>query len=89
MPQRCIPYWLALAAAVVGEFVADYITHKPPSAPLAGVRLARTPMLFDNTKAQRELDLTFRPLKESLADAICWYDQSGLLQRQPMKLVQA
>lgn len=82
MPKRRVPYWLALAVSAVQEWVADTITHQPPQAPLTGVRLARSPMRFSNTRAKAELGLTFRPLRETLADAIADYQQRGLLQRQ-------
>lgn len=55
MPQTRIPYWLALAFAGVAEFVADRVTHRYPTAPVSGVRLARTPSVFDSSKAAREL----------------------------------
>ncbi|MEM7770529.1 MAG: NAD-dependent epimerase/dehydratase family protein [Cyanobacteria bacterium P01_A01_bin.37] len=79
MPTRQIPYWLALTVSTIQEFIADTITKKPPQAPLTGVKLARSPMVFSNTKAQTELGLTFRPLRESLIDAITDYQQRGLL----------
>jgi len=79
MPTRQIPYWLAFTVSTIQEFIADTITKKPPQAPLTGVKLARSPMMFNNTKAQTELGLTFRPLKESLMDAIADYQQRGLI----------
>ncbi len=81
MPKRRVPYWLALAVSAVQELIADTITHQPPQAPLTGVRLARSPMRFTNTRAKRELGLNFRPLQESLVDAIADYRQRELLQR--------
>lgn len=83
MPQTHIPYWVALTVSMIQEFIADYITHQPPAASLTGVRLAYTPLLFDNTKAQQELELNCRSLEESLGDAIAWYQQQNLLKRQP------
>ena len=85
MPKRRIPYWFALTVSIVQEFIADRLTHQPPAASLTGVRLARTPLLFDNTKAKQELGLNCRSLQESLLDAIEWYQQQNLLQRQPIK----
>ena len=79
MPKRQVPYWLAYSVSFVQECLADYVTKKAPSAPLTGVKLARSPMLFDNTKAKTELDLTLRPLEDSLKDAIADYQQRGLL----------
>ncbi len=87
MPQRRIPYWFALTVSAVQEFIADYLTHQPPAASLTGVRLAHTPLLFDNTKAKQELGLNYHSLEESLLDAIAWYQQQNLLKRQPIKSV--
>ena len=79
MPKRRVPYWLALAYSAAEEFVADRITGKPPRAPLTGVRLARQTMHFDNSRALSELGLKPRPLRHSLADAIAWFENQGLL----------
>lgn len=81
MPKRQVPYWLAYSVSFIQEFLADYVTKKAPSAPLTGVKLARSPMIFDNTKAKTQLGLTLRPLEESLKDAIADYQQRGLLTR--------
>ncbi|MEO0406379.1 MAG: NAD-dependent epimerase/dehydratase family protein, partial [Cyanobacteria bacterium P01_A01_bin.135] len=81
MPKRQIPYWLAYSVSALQEAVADYITKSPPSAPLTGVKLARSPMTFDNSKAQQQLGLSFRPLEASLKDAVADYRQRGLLTR--------
>lgn len=78
MPKRRVPYGLALAAALVSEGISTF-TRRPPIAPLAGVRLAASPMIFDNTKAVAELGLAPRPLRETLADTVAWFDKSGLL----------
>ncbi len=85
MPRRRVPYWLAFTASAVQEWRADHLTHRPPTAPLTGVRLARTPLILDNARARTELGLEFRPLRESLADAIRWFQEQGLLLRRPKK----
>ena len=76
MPQRRVPYPVALAAAYVGEGLAR-LTGKPPMAPLTGVRLARTSLAFDCSKARSELDWRPRPLNETLADTLAWLESSG------------
>jgi dihydroflavonol-4-reductase len=78
MPRRAVPYWLAWVAAVAGEALAA-VTKRPPIAPLTGVRLARTPMRFDSSKALRELGMPHTPLETSLRDAIAWFGERGLL----------
>jgi dihydroflavonol-4-reductase len=84
MPRLKVPYGLALAAAVVGEGMAR-LTGRPPVAPLTGVRLARTPMLFDSSRAVRVLGLPQTPLERSLADAVGWFKEQRLLRRNPLK----
>jgi dihydroflavonol-4-reductase len=80
MPRRRIPYPIALAFAVASETLA-HLTKRPPVAPLAGMRLAHTPMVFKSTKAVTILGMPQTPLKRSLADAIAWFHDQGLLPR--------
>ncbi|MBI2255659.1 MAG: NAD-dependent epimerase/dehydratase family protein [Proteobacteria bacterium] len=82
MPKRKVPYWLAYVSALVSEGAAN-ITKKPPMAPLTGVRLARSSMAFDCSKAQRELHWQCRPLIQSLRDTVLDLQRRGLLRRQP------
>lgn len=82
MPKRRIPFWVALAAGTVSEFVADYITHRQPRAPLTGVRLARYPMYFDSDKAIKELGLPQNSIYQALSDEIEWLLEQGLIERR-------
>lgn len=83
MTRRRIPYWLAHVAGQVGEFLADHVTHRAPTAPLTGVRLARSGALFDGRRAREELGVAFRPLADTLNAAIMDFRGRGLLRRQP------
>jgi dihydroflavonol-4-reductase len=87
MPRTRIPYALALASAVVSEGIAA-VTKKPPIAPLTGVRLARTSMAFDCSKARNELGWSCRTLEQSLRDAIDWMSGRGVL-RRPVRVAVA
>jgi dihydroflavonol-4-reductase len=80
MPRTRIPYALALASALVSEGISN-VTKKPPVAPLTGVRLARTSMAFDCSKARTDLGWSCRTLEQSLRDAIRWMSGKGLLRR--------
>lgn len=80
MPRTRIPYALALVSAWVSEGLSA-LTKKPPVAPLTGVRLARTSMAFDCSKARSELGWQCRPLEASLIDAMRWMSGQGLLRR--------
>lgn len=76
MPKVKIPYALALITARVGSLFSRF-TGKEPVASLEGVRLARTPMLFDSSKALSNLGLPQRPVKEALLAAAQWLIQEG------------
>lgn len=82
MPRVRVPYGAALVFAAVSEFLADHVTHRPPQAPIAGVRLMRRSMAFDSSKAQTELGMPQTPLPVSLADAIEWFKEQGYLERE-------
>lgn len=75
-PKWQIPYSVALCAAYANEALS-LITHQPPKAPLAGVRMAKYKMFFSPAKAIRELGLPQTPPKQALADATEWFRQNG------------
>lgn len=81
MPRRRVPYGAAVAVAIVDEALAR-VTGRPPVAPLAGVRLARTPVGFDCSKAMAALGMPSRPLRSSLVDAILDFASRGLLRQR-------
>jgi len=86
MPRMRMPYGPALGFAMVAEFLADHITHRSPVAPLAGVRLARAPMVFDSTKAHDELGMPETNLRRALIDSVTWLQSRGLVRRRLPKL---
>lgn len=79
MPRWRIPYRAALLAGAVGELVADHVTGRPPSATVAGVRLARARARFDPEASRRRLGLSVRPLRETLTETIGWFRDEGLV----------
>lgn len=81
MPKLRIPHWLALMVGVCSELAADYVTHKPPKAPLTGVRLAGRSMFFESDKAVHELGFKQSPLRQALADQIEWLVKEGYVTR--------
>jgi dihydroflavonol-4-reductase len=78
-PRWRVPYAVALVAAVVSEFVADVWTHQMPAAVLTGVLLTQRRMHFDASASLSELGLVPRPVDESLADAVSWFREMGLV----------
>jgi dihydroflavonol-4-reductase len=76
-PRFRIPYGVAYLSACASELVARTITHKPPFATLAGVKLSRKRMFFDASKAVRELGLPQTPVIEAVRKAVQWFQQHG------------
>jgi dihydroflavonol-4-reductase len=79
-PRIRIPYGFAYLSACVSELVARTITHKPPFATLAGVKLSRKRMFFDSSKAVQELGLPQTPAIEALSKAVQWFRAHGYAQ---------
>jgi nucleoside-diphosphate-sugar epimerase len=80
-PTRRIPIWLLFAIATGYEAYAR-VTGKPILISLASVRLLaretdRSHM--NHAKSKRDLDISFRPFDETLADEIAWYRAHGYL----------
>jgi dihydroflavonol-4-reductase len=89
MPRWKLPHGMVLAISHVCEFIADHFSHRAPLAPLDGVRLAREPMVFHATKARDALGMPETNLRRTLADAICWMHERGLVHRPMPKLATA
>lgn len=65
-----VPGRLAEITAAVLEFVADHVTHKPPSATTEAVRIALRAKALSIEKAQRELGYAPRPIEPALRETI-------------------
>ncbi len=72
VPRTKVPWAVAYGVACVSTGIA-WVTNRPPTVPLEGVRMARKRMFFDASKAVRELGLPQRPVEEALAKAIRWF----------------
>ncbi|MDR3637771.1 MAG: NAD-dependent epimerase/dehydratase family protein [Isosphaeraceae bacterium] len=79
VPKWRVPFPLGLAIAYLSEFWADHVSGRPPKATVTGVRLTRRTMHFDPSRSLAALDLSPRPVRESLADAVAWLQAAGQL----------
>jgi dihydroflavonol-4-reductase len=77
-PRFEVPYWLAFAAAVGGEFAAR-LGGPAPMATRDSVRMARKKMYFTSAKAERALGYRPRPAAAAIADAVAWFKNNGYL----------
>jgi dihydroflavonol-4-reductase len=75
-PKLRVPYAVALSAAYANELLS-FFSHKPPKAPLAGVRMAKSKMFFNPHKAVEKLGLPQTSPRQALADAVQWFQEQG------------
>src|SRR5205823_5677083 len=61
-PRVKLPLAVAYIAGAVSELVEGRLAKRAPTVPLEGVRMARIPMYFDASRAQRELGLPQTPI---------------------------
>ena len=79
-PRARIPYAVAYLAGMAGTAWA-HVTGREPQVSLDGVRMAGRPMLYDSTKAVRELGLPQTPLREAAQQAVRWFRDHGYVDR--------
>lgn len=72
--------------AVASEGLA-WITGRAPFATRDSLRMARSFMFFDDTKARIALGYTSRPYEQGIADAIAWFRSAGMLPARRAALV--
>ena len=68
--QMPVPGRIAEAAATVLEYIADHITHRPPTGTGEGVRIALRATALSSEKSKRELGYAPRPIEPALRDTI-------------------
>lgn len=73
-PKTTVPLWLPLGVAWVEERVLAPLGYQP-TVPLDGVRMSAQAMLYDASKAVRELGLPQSPIPHAIADAVGWFQE--------------
>ena len=77
-PRFEVPAWVAQASAKVGYWVSARITGRVPTAPPDLVRTAVSGnLLFDGTKAQRELGVEYTPVRTAIEEAVAFVRASS------------
>ncbi|MFA5073649.1 MAG: hopanoid-associated sugar epimerase [Nitrospirota bacterium] len=79
-PRIRFPYIPVLVAAYVDEAWAHWATHKQPTIPLTGVKMAKKYMYFNSAKAVRELGMPQTPVEYALEKALYWFVENGYVQ---------
>ena len=75
-PKRTLPIWLPLTFAWIEEYML-FPLGKKPKIPLDGVKMSKKPMYYDSSKAINEFNISYKPIRDSLRDAIDWFVNNG------------
>ncbi len=76
-PRLRLPHFVASIAGTLDTFVEGALLRREPRIPMAGVRMARTRMWVDPSKAVRDLGLPQRPIDAALTSAVDWFVKNG------------
>ncbi len=72
-PRFKLPRTPLIPIAALNETIARF-TGREPFLNRESLRLAATPMFFDDAKARRELGYSSRPCEETFTDAVRWFE---------------
>lgn len=78
-PRFKMPYGVAYLAGAASTFWADHVSGRAPGVPLSGVKMARHRMFFDPTRAIEELALPQTPIETTVADAVAYFRELGVV----------
>ena len=78
LPMLQIPDFLAVVGSHLFTWLAD-LTRKPPIWGISaeGLREMKAGLVFDGTKAERELGITYTPIRAALEEAIASYEEAA------------
>jgi len=73
-----LPRWVAVSSGYGYQLLAR-VTGKPPVTSASWVRVGSHYSWWDCSKARRQLNLGQRPLEESIAEAVKWFEKNGYI----------
>ncbi len=80
-----VPRAVALAAGLLSETVEGRVLGREPSVPLEAARMSTTTMIFDDSRARRELGYTSRSARNAVEDSVRWFFDNGYARRRPVR----
>ncbi|HNV86580.1 MAG TPA: SDR family oxidoreductase [Candidatus Omnitrophota bacterium] len=78
-PRFKIPYPLLLCFTYLEEAFSHFVLRRKPLMPTEGVKFCRMSLVYDNTKAVRELGFASTPFEETLGKAVSWYRKNAYI----------
>jgi len=67
----------ALKIVATIMYIKSIFTGKAPALRISIIKRLQTNFRFNSSKAKKELEVTFRPLEETLADTVQWFETNG------------
>ncbi len=77
-----VPKAIALAAGLLSETVEGRVLRREPTVPLEAARMSTTTMIFDDSRARRELGYVSRSAREAVEDSVRWFFDNGYVHRR-------
>jgi dihydroflavonol-4-reductase len=81
-PRVRLPYVPVLLAAYIDEAVSTWVRHTQPRIPLTGVKMAKSYMYFDCSKAVQSLGVPQTSVEKAMEDAVEWYFREGYIRKR-------
>jgi len=76
-PKIKFPIFLLMTYVYIDEFFSRMIFKKKPLMPVEGVKFCRKSIIYDSAKAAKALGYNATLFKDSLAEAVKWYQNNG------------
>jgi dihydroflavonol-4-reductase len=86
-PRVRIPAVATLVAGHLSELLEGRLAGRSPTVPLEAVRMAGTKMVFDDSRARRELGYSSRPAREALARSARWFADNGYVGERRLRKI--
>jgi dihydroflavonol-4-reductase len=74
-----VPIGVLKGAAHALSFWADRVSKKPPLSTPVEIAYASNYLYIDNAKAKKDLGLDFRPVEDSIKEAIAWFKENKMV----------
>ena len=84
-PRLKLPHWVPLAIAHLEAPFARWL-GRDPRVPLDGVRMSKSMMFFDASKAVRELGFPQSPIEPAIERAVSWFIEHDYAPAQAARL---
>ncbi|HWC39117.1 MAG TPA: hypothetical protein VG476_11340, partial [Acidimicrobiales bacterium] len=86
-PRGRIPALAALVAGGASELVQGRVLRRSPSIPMEAARMSTTSMVFDDSRARRELGYTSGPAAAAIRRSADWYVAQGYVRPERLEKI--